>query len=211
MKEKIKKFSRKYLLSLIPTLRIKSICRLTLDRELKKQFKKIQPGIVLDVGSKHSPYKKYIPHTQYMRLDISKEGNPDIVSDIHNVNWQSDYFDSIVAIEILEHLHDPQKAVDEIYRLLKKEGICVLSTRFIHPYHPDPKDYYRFTPDSLGLLFNKFRKVKIYHHGNKIQSLWQILNFGYSGILLNIFNPIFSLINFKKTKVPLGFVVYATK
>ena len=127
------------------------------------------------------------------------------------IKWESNYFDTVIATEVLEHLYEPQRAIDEIYRVLKPGGICILSTRFIYPYHPGPKDYYRFTWDSLNSLFRRFSNVEIYHHGNRIQALWQIINSGEKAIFLNIFNPLFARMHFKETKYPLGFVVYAKK
>ncbi|MFC2093879.1 hypothetical protein ACFLSV_08260, partial [Bacteroidota bacterium] len=78
-------------------------------------------------------------------------------------------------------------------------------------YHPDPKDYYRFTWDSLNYLFRKFGKVEIYHHGNRIQAIWQLFNMGKISILLNLFNPLLARISSKKTTMPCGFVIYAQK
>ena len=196
---------------LIFTLKIKSVARIILNKELKKHFKKLKPGIVMDVGSKYSPYLKYIPHTKYLRLDINKKSKPDIVSDVHKIKWKSNYFDTIIATEVLEHLHTPQKALDEIHRILKPNGICILSTRFIYPYHPDPKDYFRFTKDSLSYLFRNFKNVQIYPIGNRVQCSWDLLNRGYLKIILNILNPIIALISFKDNRCPGGFIVKAEK
>jgi len=201
-----------FLKKLIPTLKIHSVTRISLDLELRRQFKRLKPGIVLDVGSSYSPYKKYISHTKYLTLDIDEETKPDICCDLHKIEWQSNYFDTVIATEVLEHLYEPSRAINEIYRILKPGGICILSTRFIFHYHAiKTPDYYRFTWDSLNYLFGKFSKVEIYHHGNKIQALWQILNSGILIIVLNIFNPIIARIRFKKTICPCGFVVYAVK
>jgi len=202
---------KKFIGRLIPTLRIRCIARITLDAELKKIFKKLKPGVVLDIGARNAPYMPMIPHTKYMTLDISRENKPDIVSDAHDIKWKSNYFNTVIATEVLEHCYNPQKVVDEIYRILKKDGACILSTRFIYPYHPDPKDFYRFTNDSLKYLFKKFRKVEVKAHGNKLHSIWGLINQGYLSIILNIFNPLLAKINFKKTKSPCGFVVYARK
>lgn len=207
----MRNFIRKYILPYIPTLKIKSTARIGMDFELNKQFKRLKPGIVLDVGSEYSPYKNKIPYKKYMRLDVNKKTKPDICCDIHKIKWKSNYFDTIIATEVLEHLYDPQKVVDELYRILKSGGICIASTRFIQMYHPMPKDYYRFTWDSLNYLFKKFKKVEIYHHGNKLQMLWHMFNSEKTRMLLNIFNPLFARIKTKKTRFPLGFVVYAEK
>ncbi len=201
----------KIITSLIPTLGIKSVTRIGLDLALKHQFKRLNPGVILDVGSKHSPYKKYIPYSKYLRLDVDEKSGPDICCDLHKIEWQPEYFDTVIATEVLEHLYDPQKAVSEIHRILKKGGVVILSTRFIYHYHPDPKDYYRFTPDSLRYLLRDFSKVEIYHHGNRLQSAWQVINTGKIGIFLNLLNPLLARINVKKTTAPCGFVVYAVK
>ncbi len=66
----------------------KSVARQSLDLCLKEQFKRLKPGIVLDVGAGGSPYKALIPHTEYKTLDIDKRRNPDIYCDIHNItDW----------------------------------------------------------------------------------------------------------------------------
>ena len=207
----MKHFLRKYILPLIPTLKIPSVSRISLDLELHRQFKKLKPGIVLEVGSGYSSYKKYIPHIKYMTLDIDEKSKPDICCDLYNLKWDSDYFDTVIAIEVLEHLYAPEKAINEIWRILKPKGVCILSTRFIYPYHPGPKDYYRFTWDSLNFLFRKFNKVEIHHHGNKIQAIWELINKGKVNIILNIFNPLIARIHFAKTNCPCGFIVYAEK
>jgi len=111
----------------------------------------------------------------------------------------------------LEHLYDPQKAVNEIFRVLKLGGKCILSTRFIHPYHPGPKDYYRFTWDSLRYLFKDFKRIEIYHHGNKFQSIWNIITNSKLKVFLNIFNFAVAKMKSKDTKFPCGFVIYAEK
>lgn len=208
---KLRLFLRKYIVPFIPTARIKSTYRININIVLKKLFKTLKPGITLDVGSKLSPYKQYIPYTKYLRLDTDKTTNPDICCDLHDIRWESNYFDTIIATEVLEHLYDPQKAINEIYRIMKEDGTCILTTRFICVYHPDPKDYYRFSEDALSYLFRNFKEVHIYHHGNRLQVIWHMINTGKLGIILNIFNPLFARIHFKKTMYPSGFIVLAKK
>ncbi len=210
MNMQIKEFFKKYLF----TLKINTVSRIVSTKELKEQFKRLKRGVVLDTGSKFAPYKEQIPHTKYMNLDIDPGVKPDIISDIHKVKWQSNYFDTIIATEILEHCYSPEKAINEIHKLLKREGVCILSTRFIYIYHPDPNDYYRFTEDALKYLFKEFSQVEIYPHGDRLKVLWEIINPGYNKtrIFLNILNPLIARFrDSKNTRYPLGFVVYAKK
>ena len=196
----------------IPTLKMRSVNRLTLERELRRQFQRLHPGVVLDVGSKEAPYRQLVPATRYIRLDIHPAKQPDICCDLHELEWEANYFDTVLAIEILEHLYDPQRAIDRIHAVLKPGGVCVLSTRFIYRYHPDPQDHYRFTWDSLRYLFRNFTHVEVHHHGNRAQVLWEIINAGgRSRVVLNLLNPVIAQLHSSRTKFPLGFVVYARK
>jgi|SRR3989344_2045256 len=197
----IKLFLKKYSY-FFPQLKIPSVYRFGLNKILFKQFKDLTPGIVLDFGPENS-YKEKVKHIKFIKLYTKDNGELK--------RFKENYFDVIIATHVLEHLPDPQKTITEIYRILKKGGICIVSVPLIEHYHPNPKDYYRFTWDSLNYLFKEFKKVEIYHHGNKIQSIWQILNIGVIKLMLNFFNPLIALINFKKTRVPCGFVVYVQK
>jgi SAM-dependent methyltransferase len=196
----------------IPTLNIRSVNRLSLERELKHQFLRLSPGVVLDVGAKAAPYEQYVRARRYVRLDIDPAKKPDICCDLHELEWHGEPFDTVLAIEVLEHLYDPQRALDRIYSVLKPGGICILSTRFIYRYHPDPQDYYRFTWDSLKYLFRRFQHVEVIHHGNRAQAIWEMINAGgRSRVVLNLLNPLIARMRSNHTKFPLGFVVYARK
>ena len=106
----------------------------------------------------------------------------------------------------------PQRAIDRVLHVLKPGGVCIASTRFLYRYHPDPKDYYRFTWDSLEYLFHRFSHVEVHHHGSRVQAIWEMINAGgRSRVLLNILNPFFALFEFQQTRFPLGFVIYAQK
>ncbi|MFQ5568191.1 MAG: class I SAM-dependent methyltransferase [Rhodothermales bacterium] len=192
-----------------------SVTRITLNRELMRQFERLGrrgAGVVLDVGAKQAPYKELIAATSYMTLDVDESRKPDICCDLHDVQWPSETFDTVVATEVLEHLYEPQRAVEEIRRLLKPGGVCLLSTRFIYEYHADPRDYYRFTQDALRHLFRHFSRVEVHAHGNRWQAVWQLVAGSKRTLgLLSWANPLVARIKQKNTKCPLGFVIWAEK
>ncbi len=45
---------------------------------------------------------------------------------LEEANYPSDFFDIIIFSQVFEHLHDPQKALQECYRILKKDGILII-------------------------------------------------------------------------------------
>ncbi len=120
----------------------------------------------------------------FLSIDIDASRNPDIVLDIQNMyKLKDEIVDVIFCIEVLEHVPNPFKAVEEIYRILSKWGFFVWSTPFIFPIHDAPHDYYRFTKYWILYLFNKFSKILLKERNNYIKSCYVILL-----RLLNIWN-----------------------
>jgi len=67
--------------------------------------------------------------------------------------FQDGEFDAVVSDQVLEHIEgEPQLAINELFRVLKSNGIALHTTCFINPIHECPNDYWRFTPDALKLL-----------------------------------------------------------
>ncbi len=209
------------LLKFIPTLRIQTANWYNLQIYLKRELKRLPwKNKVLDVGSKKSPYKKYLKFKKYQTLDISNKFKPDIVADIldfKSLKKYEDDFDLILMTEVLEHIKEPQLAVNNLNKLLKKGGTCVITTPFFYPIHGDPDDYYRYTGSALKYLFKDYSKVRIISRGNKILAIWSIFNCPIrSGILIsiffNIFNPFIARLDLgKKSIAPIGYVVIAEK
>jgi ubiquinone/menaquinone biosynthesis C-methylase UbiE len=190
-----------------------TIARMTLDERLCKLFEVIrQHKKVLDLGSGSTSYQEKIPipNTVYITVDINKEFRPTVCCDAHNLGLKDKSFDVVICVELLEHCHTPERVMGEIFRILKKKGICILSTRFIYPIHGDPYDFYRFTKNSLSLLFQRFREFKIYPHGNRLACIWDLIVLRITP--LKIFNRIIKIFSNKEDQLcPCGYVVYAEK
>ena len=81
----------------------------------------------------------------------------------HNVlslRFEDDHFDVVIFDQVLEHVEgDPQKAIDELHRVLKPGGLLVCATVLVYPIHGYPSDYWRFTPNGLKLLCRAFTRV----------------------------------------------------
>jgi ubiquinone/menaquinone biosynthesis C-methylase UbiE len=60
----------------------------------------------------------------------------------------------------MEHVAgDPQRAIDEAFRVLRPGGLAIHTTCFINPIHEGPGDFWRFTPAALRLLCTRFSSV----------------------------------------------------
>jgi SAM-dependent methyltransferase len=65
----------------------------------------------------------------------------------------------VLNMESLEHIAYPQRAINEIYRVLKPDGFLILTTVMHFKVHRAPRDYWRFAPDGLELLLKRFKIV----------------------------------------------------
>ena len=189
-------------------------------------------GKVLDIGCgagylTGGILKKTLPKLNVYGLDISKTAVSYaskkyldvkfIVGNVYKLPFPSNYFDAVVANCILEHLEKPQKALQEIRRVMTKQALFCSIT----PIEADKfvffqsgvltKKYHghlqRFDRDKLIRLINKNGfKIKRYYFSGFI--FCQLI----SGIYLRLFkllnkpsefqitdsklNPIKYLINF---------------
>ncbi len=65
-----------------------------------------------------------------------------IIGDSHKLPFKKNFFDKIVASEVLEHLKDDEGSLKAIYRVLKPNGVFVISTPSInYPFFWDPLNW----------------------------------------------------------------------
>lgn len=110
----------------------------------------------LDIGSGGSLYGYNRFFSNRTTVDIDPARNPEIIGDIHNLPFKDEEFDVVLCVEVLEHVLEPKKAIQEMNRVLKKGGTLVLTTRFVYPIHDAPNDYWRFTKYGLKELFKEW-------------------------------------------------------
>jgi SAM-dependent methyltransferase len=110
-------------------------------------------GRVLDVGCGNQPYRElFAPVVRdYVGLDRQEQGSrPDVVGDALRLPFPAETFDTVLMIQVLEHLPDPEGAVSEVGRVLKRGGRAILTAPQYWRLHEEPHDYYRFT--RFGLI-----------------------------------------------------------
>lgn len=107
---------------------------------------------------------QYLDRVDYKILDKVADYNPDIVGDIHDLPFPDNSVESIICSSVLEHVENPIRAVEEIYRVLKPGGYAYFYAPFIFYYHAEPgyyKDFYRFTYDGWEHLTRQFASREI--------------------------------------------------
>lgn len=192
---------------------LKTLTRITLENHLPHFLNKHIKGKVLEIGPQEKNYFDKLKITAHETLDIDETHKGlTYVDDIHQTKLPSKSYDSIVAIQVFEHLYNPFLAAKQIHRLLKKGGYFVGTTCFIYPYHGEPQDYFRFTRFGLESVFSDFSEVKIYTVGNRLYSLTDLITTSNRFLkLLRIFHRTVPKKFHPNSKVPLGFIIVAKK
>lgn len=114
--------------------------------------------------AKNTWLEDYMKKVDYKVLDKVLDYHPDIVGDVQNLPLQDETVEAIICIAVLEHVEEPQRAVKEIYRILKPGGYCFIYTPFLFYYHPMKgyyDDFYRFTFDGVKYMTRDFSKVDV--------------------------------------------------
>lgn len=107
-------------------------------------------GKILDVGCGLSSYPNATT------IDLLDKFNPDIVADINEkIPIPDNSFDTVIMNNVLEHLHNPQRAINECKRVLKPNGVLLVTVPFLIGIHEAPIDYQRYTVFMLERLFGK--------------------------------------------------------
>ena len=122
-------------------------------KRIKENFNELMTGKILCVSGINNFY-----HLIDMEAsEITEVEYPDV--DMQNLPSNEETFDFIVSDQVVEHLENPQKAIQESYRVLKKGGIAIHTTCFINSLHLCPKDLWRFSPDALRYLCRDFSEI----------------------------------------------------
>ena len=97
---------------------------------------------------------------EIIESDVSFGPFTKIISDAHNIPFENGIFDCVIIQAVLEHVLNPQRCVNEIFRVLKSSGIVYAETPFMQQVHMKEYDFTRFTHLGHRRLFRKFEEIK---------------------------------------------------
>ena len=112
-------------------------------------------GLILNLGSGSIKYQEGV-----INVDIEHFPNVDIVADGSQLPFTEGIFDGVISEAVIEHVKHPNKFVNEIKRVLKKDGAVFIVAPFIHPFHGYPSDFQRYSYEGIKVLFENFEEVE---------------------------------------------------
>jgi SAM-dependent methyltransferase len=131
------------------------------DRALTKAVARYLRGTLLDIGCGLKPYAPLVRPWIERHIGIDHPDSPhgdgglDAFATAYALPVADASVDSVLCTAVLEHLEEPQMAIDAAWRCLKPGGVAVYTAPFIWHIHEEPRDFYRFSRYGLQYMLEK--------------------------------------------------------
>ena len=118
-------------------------------------------GTMLDFGCGNKPYKHLFNVDKYIGIDIENPAHDhsaepvDFFYDGTHIPFEQNYFDCAFASEVFEHVFNLDEVLDEINRVMKKDGVLLFTIPFVWYQHEKPNDFARYTEFGIRHLLNR--------------------------------------------------------
>jgi len=124
------------------------VLREALEAVVGRHLSTRKDSVLVDFGCGTMPYRSLFDRyvAQYVGVDIPGKPGADFSS---TTGLPGNAADIVLSTQVLEHAEQPQAYLGECYRLLKPNGLLILSTHGYWMYHPDPHDFWRWTGEGL--------------------------------------------------------------
>jgi SAM-dependent methyltransferase len=138
-------------------------------------------GKLLDVGCGNKPFAEMLHNrvTEYVGCDAvqSSEQVTDVICLATELPFREASYDTVLVTQVIEHVADHQALLRETFRVLRSDGVLILSGPMYWPLHGEPYDFFRFTEHGLRFLLERtgFSRIEIANNGGKWALCGQVL------------------------------------
>jgi len=130
------------------------------------------PAPILEIGAyqvsgqeKMANLRPLFPGKPYLGVDQRPGPGVDCVADAEDLPHADGSIGTVIAISTFEHAKRFWRCFEEIHRVLRPDGVLLVSCPFYFYIHSYPSDYWRFTPAALDLLLEKYPNKILGWHG----------------------------------------------
>lgn len=193
-------------------------------RGLFVSFRKKAPllkGNILDFGCGRKPYETLFTNAQsYLGVDINhndtyfdKYVNAEVLYDKQTLPFESEKFDHCFSSEVIYLIEKPDEIISELCRVIKKNGLLLISAPFLWEENWTQYDFCRYTSNGLRKIlerngFEVFEEEKTPSHFATIWQCflsfiyenpftqWKLLKFLFTVVIIAPLNILGIIINF---------------
>lgn len=115
-----------------------------------------------DVNGSIQPFLERFDYKSYRGVDIILGPGVDSVCDVGDLvkEFGEESFDIVITTEMMEHVQDWKRAINNMKQVLRPGGMILITTRskgfHLHDY---PGDYWRFSQKDMEYIFSDFEEV----------------------------------------------------
>jgi SAM-dependent methyltransferase len=132
----------------------KSVLRAYLNFRLKEES---LFGKTIDIGGGGgSAYLSALPresNVTFENFDLKVGNNVDFEKD--SLPAPDAAYDTVLFLNVMEHIFNYQHIANEVVRIVKPGGQLIGYVPFLMWYHPDHKDFFRYTHEALQIIFER--------------------------------------------------------
>ena len=149
--------------------------------EILKSYLSLQPYSILDIGgtlkTKKILIKNIINKKSILEnLNPDKKNKPDVVADGMKTGFKKNSLDIVTIIEVLQYVHDIKPILKEARRIVKKNGLVIVTFPFLYPELNDYVDRNRLTFKQINLILKEiFNEIKIKNCGGMLGTIGLII------------------------------------
>jgi SAM-dependent methyltransferase len=141
------------------------------------------PGPVVEIGSYLVPgqeglanLRELFPGRDYLGVDLRPGPGVDRVADVEALPLPDASVGTVVAMNTFEHVRRFWRGFAEVHRVLRPDGVLLVSCPFYFHIHGFPSDYWRFTPQALEVLLEAYPSKVVGWQGprRKPASVWAV-------------------------------------
>lgn len=127
-----------------------------LNRDLAEHLPRLV-GRILDVGCGSQPYRPLLTSAkEYVGADVTPGVNTNVVIPaVGPWPFPEEHFDALLMTQVLEYVDNGSAVVAEMHRILKPNGIAIVSFPFIFNEH-GANDLIRLSANSVPIFFRGF-------------------------------------------------------
>ncbi len=111
--------------------------------------------------------RRLFPGRDYTGLDLRWGPGVDRVADVERLPQPAGSVGTLIAMNTFEHVRRFWQGFAEVRRVLRPDGVFLLSCPFFFHIHDHPHDYWRFTPAALETLLEEYPSRIVGWHGAK--------------------------------------------
>jgi SAM-dependent methyltransferase len=130
------------------------------------------PGPILEIGSYQvagqqaiANLRSLFPGKPFLGIDVRPGPGVDRVADVEALPLANGSIGTAIAMNTFEHVPRFWRGFEEIHRVLRPDGVLLVSCPFYFRIHSFPNDYWRFTPEALRVLLEGYPSKVLGWHG----------------------------------------------